>query len=830
MSAESAAAPLDQARRHIGRDILARDGGLSALRRYAEHVDRELQRLSAAAAAPSCPVAVIALGGYGRYHLCPYSDIDLLLLFGGVVGAAEERFLRDLLHPLWDARFVVGHQVREVGEIETPEADNPEFMLALADARFVAGDAALYRRLREACGRPRTRAIMLEALAGLIEERHARFSGTFYQLEPDVKEAPGALRDVAAARVIAEACDPSILRRNGDAARLAQAEDFLLKVRSLLHLERRRNDNVLGHELQEKIAEQLVYPGQSARQRVESLMADYFTHGRAVARALERVQRTAPVPLAVNLGRTRDGVRFIDETAAARQPESWLVAFQAALDADAPVADETLDCIGRHAGVATLAALLPSEGHRDALLQLLQPRRGLYARLSEMHDCGLLGRLIPPLQSITGRVVRDFYHKYTVDEHTLQTIRNLERLVAQPDAHPRFSALLAEIESPELLVLALLLHDVGKWRDEDHAVESVRMAEGVLDQLQLPAPARETVLFLVRQHLRMSQVAFRRDTEDPEIVREFAALVGSEERLKLLCLMTLADVEAVSPDTLTRWKEELLWRLYVDAYNVLTLQYGDDVIERTQGMVAACVERRPPDLDAGEVAAFLEGLPKRYLQLFDRRAVYEHVRLARDIHPDQVHLRLARAETGWELTVVTLDKPMLFANICGVLSSFGMDILRGHALTNPNGLVLDVFQFADAERFLALNPGASETVLHTIEEVVAGRSSAADRLRGRLRGLRRRPSGRVAPVVRIDRDVSRRYSVLEIVAADQLGLLYRISRGISEQGCEIDLVLISTEGETAIDVFHLTRRGAKLTPAEQQQLTAYLQRTLEDNE
>jgi [protein-PII] uridylyltransferase len=159
-----------------------------------------------------------------------------------------------------------------------------------------------------------------------------------------------------------------------------------------------------------------------------------------------------------------------------------------------------------------------------------------------------------------------------------------------------------------------------------------------------------------------------------------------------------------------------------------------------------------------------------------------------------------------------------------------MDILRGHALTNPNGLVLDVFQFADAERFLALNPGASETVLHTIEEVVAGRSSAADRLRGRLRGLRRRPSGRVAPVVRIDRDVSRRYSVLEIVAADQLGLLYRISRGISEQGCEIDLVLISTEGETAIDVFHLTRRGAKLTPAEQQQLTAYLQRTLEDNE
>jgi [protein-PII] uridylyltransferase len=447
-----------------------------------------------------------------------------------------------------------------------------------------------------------------------------------------------------------------------------------------------------------------------------------------------------------------------------------------------------------------------------------------------MHDCGLLGRMIPPFRAVTCRVVRDFYHKYTVDEHTLQTIRNVERLVSAPDAHPRFSALLREVESPELLVLALLLHDVGKWRDEDHAVESVRMAEGLLEQLRLADPARDTVIFLIRHHLRMSQAAFRRDTEDPEIVREFAALVGSEERLKLLCLMTLADVDAVSPETLTLWKEELLWRLYVDAYNVLTLQYGDDLIERTQAAAAACVERRPPDLEAAEVATFLEGLPRRYLQLFDRRAVYEHVRLARDIHPDEVHLRLAPAAAAWELTAVTLDKPMLFANICGVLSSFGMDILRGHAMTNPNGLVLDVFQFADAERFLALNPGAPDTVLHAIEDVVAGRATAADRLRGRLRGLQRRRGSRGAPIVHADGGASRKYTVVEIVAPDELGLLYRISRAISEYGCGIDLVLITTEGDTAIDVFHVTRRGGKLTPADQQDLTAHLQHTLEETE
>ena len=830
MSARSMAPSPDQARRDIGRDILAGDGGVSTLRRFAELIDRELQRLHATATPSTVPVAIIALGGYGRYHLCPFSDIDLLLLFDGDIGPAEERFLRDLLHPLWDAGFVVGHQVRQRSELEIPESDNPEFLLALADARLVAGEESLLRHLRRVWDVPQTRALVVAALDGLIEERYARFNGTFYQLEPDVKEAPGALRDVAAARTMAAACDPSMLRRTGDAARLLQAEDFLLKLRALLHLERRRNDNVLSHELQEKIAAELAYPGQTPRQQVEALMADYFSHARAVARALERVRRTAPLPVGVNLGRTRDGVRFIDETAAAQQPQAWLGVFQAAIDADTTVADDTLDAIRRNAEPCTFVALFPTTEHRAALVRFLRPRRGLYARLSELHDCGLLGRMVPPFRAITCRVVRDFYHKYTVDEHTLLTVRNLERLIVAPESHPRFAGVLREIEAPELLVLALLLHDVGKWRDEDHAVESVRMAEGFLEQLPLSEGARDTVLFLIRHHLRMSQVAFRRDAEDPEVVREFVALVGSEERLKLLCLMTLADVEAVSPDTLTRWKEELLWRVYVDTYNRLTRLYADDVLERTETMAAECVARRPPDLEPAEVASFLEGLPRRYLQLFDRKVIYEHVRLARDIHPDEVHLRLTRVDDAWELTVVTLDKPMLFANICGVLSSFGMDILRGQALTNPNGLVLDVFQFADAERFLALNPGEAEAILHAIEGVVAGSSSAADRLRGRLRGLRRRPSARVDPVVRIDGDASKKYTVLEIVALDEIGLLYRISRAISEQGCEIDLVLIATEGHTAIDVFHLTRRGVKLTAAEQQGLTAYLQQMLEDTE
>jgi [protein-PII] uridylyltransferase len=824
-------ARLDDARRSIGRDILAGEAAAAALGRYTDHVDGELRRIHAEAGPSGRPAALVAIGGYGRRHLCPFSDVDVLVLFDGAVEDAEERFLRRLLHPLWDAGFVVGHQVRDMSEIAELEVDNPEFLLALIDARLVTGDLSLFERLRASFHVPRTHAHVLGALQSLIDARHTQFNATLYQLEPDVKDAPGGLRDIAAARTVAAVTDPFLLRRNpDDAARLAQAEDFLLRVRSLLHLERRRNDNVLGHELQERLAGQFGYPGQSPGQRVEALMADYFRHARTVARVLDRARRTAPVPVGPNLGRTAEGVGFIDARKAGIQPATWLAAFQAALDADTPVADQALDAIRQNVHRYSIGDFLPTPEGRDAMMRLLVPRPGLYARLSEMHDCGLLAGLLPPFQGITCRVVRDFYHKYTVDEHTLLTIRTLERLADAPEHRQRFASVARDLDSPELLVLALLLHDVGKAGEGDHAVESVRLAERLVDEWRLADADRETVLFLIRHHLRMSQVAFRRDTEDPEIVREFAALVGTEERLKLLTLMTLADVEAVSPDTLTRWKEELLWRLYVDTYNCLTLQYGDDLIERTQAAAAECVARRPADLAAGEVADFLEGLPRRYLQLFDRRAVYDHVRLARDIHPDEVHLRLEPSDAVWQLTVVTLDKPMLFANICGVLSSFGMDILRGHAMTNPNGLVLDVVQFTDSERFLALNPGASDAVLHAIEEVVAGRSTAADRLRGRRAGLGRRRTGRTSPIVRADGEASRRYTVLEIIAPDEIGLLFRISHAIAMNGCAIDLVLIATEGDKAIDVFHLTKRGAKLTAGDQRALTEHLQHLLEDDE
>jgi len=693
----TAASLLADARRELADQSMRGQGGRAAVERYAGRIDALVQRLCAEAPPPAHPVAVVAMGGYGRRHLCLHSDVDILLVVGGPIEAGDERFLTGVLHPMWDLGLAVGHQVREIDDFASLQPDNPEFLLALSDARPVAGDRALFERVTGLVRRWDTHAHLVGALQQLAAQRHASFNDTLYQLEPDVKDAPGGLRDLTALRTFGRITDPGLIGLTpADRGRLDEAEDFLLRVRSVLHLEARRNHNVLSHDLQEKAAEALGYPGSQPRQRVERLMGDYFRHARAVTRALERARKTVPTPVGPNLVRSRDGIGFLDLQEAAIRPETWLDLFQTAVTLGEPVTDDAMGWISQHVSDCAADDFFPSASRRAALVAFLRPRPGLYARLSEMHDCGLLGRMFPEFQAIASRVVRDFYHKYTVDEHTLLTIRHLERLASPPTrSQARFASLLVDLPSPELLVLALLYHDVGKWRDDEHTTESVRMAQHMLARLDLPRESRDKIEFLIGNHLRMSIVAFRRDTEDPDIVKQLAALAGTEERLKMLCLLTLADVAAVSPGTMTPWREELLWQLYVDTYNVLTLGYGDDLIEQNVPGLAGVLANRPADVSDEEISRFLAGLPKRYLQLFSEGAIYDHVRLSRDIHPEEVHVSLDRRDSVWELTVVTLDKAFLFSNLCGLLSSYGMDILRGHALTNPNGLVLDVFRFTD---------------------------------------------------------------------------------------------------------------------------------------
>jgi [protein-PII] uridylyltransferase len=834
------AALLGAARDEYAAEALKGSAGRAVQARFAARIDELIREIvSLDRQETMLPVAVCALGGYGRRTLCLHSDVDLLVLFDGTIARSEERFVNVLLHPLWDLRLTVGHHVRELRDLDHLDVDNAEFLLALRDARLIVGDERLFGRLQQRMGEAGAdiSSQLLDSLLSLVRQRHARFNDTFYQLEPDIKNAPGGLRDLGAVRCIRAMAPP--IPPGSDTVvveRLDEAEDFLLRIRSVLHLAAGRDVNLLTHELQERVADTLGYSGAAARQRVEAMMSEYFAHARLVSKAVESsrasVERAGDHRLPRRAGRhletAADGLRFSDPARAAYQPGLWIEAFRVALANGCAVSEQARSCIQGNVEHYTADDFAATDAERRQIRSLMRPRHGLYARLSEMHDCGLLERIFPEFARIHSRVIRDFYHKYTVDEHTLLTIRGLE-LLSRPStpSRERFTVILQEVHAPELLTLALLYHDVGKWRDHDHAAESVVMAQAMMDRLQVPLEERQVIDFLIRNHLQMSQVAFRRDSEDPEVVAEFAQLVGSEELLKMLCIMTLVDIEAVSPDTLTPWKEDLLWRLYVDTYNRLTLGYADELIQKDQAGLSVLIAGRPDDIGEEELTRFVNGLPRRYLALFGLGAIYRHVRLARDIHPDEVHAAIEQHGEIWELSVVTLDKPYLFASVSGVLSYFGMDIHRAQAMTTPDGLVLDVFEFTDDGGFLRQNPGATSEILGLLQAAVAGTADVKTMLRGRERSVVYRRPRRVSPVVYIDNDYSRMYTVVEIVADDRPGLLYRISRVISGHGCDVDLALISTEGRKAIDVLHVTRQGQKLSEGAQADLKRELEHVLE---
>lgn len=815
-------------------------GGRGVQAQYAAGMDRLVRSLVEPVVGTAAPFVVCAVGGYGRRALCLHSDIDLLLVFDGAIGAAEERVVNAVLQPLWDLRLSVGQHIRELRELDEAEDDNPEFLLALLDLRLLAGDVRLFDHLLERTHRTEAarHADLVTALLKLTDERYASFNNTLYQLEPDVKNAPGGLRDISAVRWLRTlAREAFAVRGRLDGERLEDAEDFLLRIRSLLHLEHGRDANVLTHDSQDRVARALGLPGADLRQQVEALMGEYFRHARAVTRALDwsrRVVRPPAVPddagpVTASLAIGADGVEFVDPDKAAVQPAVWLEAFALAIANREPVSEQVRSVVQANVGRYTADYFTATEEGRLRLRSMLHPTPGLSARLSDMLECGLLTAIFPEFEKIHCRVIRDFYHKYTVDEHTLLAIRALESLWHPPSAsRARFASILNEVHEPELLTLALLYHDVGKWHEDDHAVESLRLARPMLARLRLPDEARQTVEFLIRHHLAMSRVVFRRDFTDPETVAQFAVEVGNEEQLKKLCLMTLVDMDAVGPGTLTPWKEDLLWRLYVDAYNRVTLGYADELIQEDQAGRASVMAERPNDVSEAELTRFLQGLPRRYLSVFGLSTIYQHVRLARGLLPDELHASLERRDDIWELTVAALDKPYLFSNIAGVLSYFGMDIHRGQAMTTPDHLVLDIFEFTDGEGFLRQNASARDEIARVLRGAVAGSIDVAALLRGRRRSIVYRRRREVGTHVHLDNTHSQKYTVLEIVTDDAPGLLHRVSRTVSDQGCDVDLVLISTEGRKAVDVLHVIRHGRKLDEPAQAQLERALEQALEE--
>lgn len=786
---------------------------------------------------------LVATGGFGRGWLFPYSDIDLLFLFND--RDAEQAFkdpVRRFSQELWDLRLKLSPASRRLSECERYDPNNTEFTISLLDCRYLAGDRDLFRKLHDKVIPKlvmKESKVLLQGLAEVTRERHSKHGMTLYHLEPNLKEAPGGLRDCNVANWLALISAMDKLHDWPEASSLRPpvrkhldaAIDFLMSARCFLHFRHGRDDNTLSWESQDEAAVRKIGAPGAEELSAADWMRIYFGHARAVQRTVTQLLEEIPEAWSalyrqVQSWRSRlttadfsvvDGLIFLQQPSALQDPEVLLRLFHFMAHHGLKLSATTEYRIEQ--ALPALAATPPRGAELWLYLQetLLQP----YAAdaLRAMHSLRLLTLLLPELKLIDSLVVRDFYHRFTVDEHSFLAIESLHRLKqSQSEWDKRYAGLLGELEDPELLYLALLLHDTGKGvPNGNHVQASLDIANRAMDRLDVDPKERAEVLFLIGSHLELS-ATLRRDIFDPGTVAAFAEKMGTPERLKMLALLTYADIKAVNPEALTPWKAENVWQLYMAADNYLNRSADQRVHTEVNDEKLARLRSLAP-VTGSKFKAFLEGFPQRYLLVHTAEEVMRHMQMADELGNDPVLVDLKRGRHWYDLTLVTKDRPFLFATLSGVLAAWGMNIVKANAFSNAAGVVVDTFHFTDRFRTLELNLSEWARFKNSVVSVMLGEADLEKMLRDRQRSEK----GVIAKVkvetkIEFDDASSATTTLVQVIAQDRPRLLHRIASCLSDEKCNIEIALIDTEGQMAIDTFYLTSGGNKLKPDHQKQV------------
>jgi [protein-PII] uridylyltransferase len=844
----------DLLRRHIagasGREIVrdlavAIDRLLRALHQYAngEH-DRRFPRLNQR-------LTVVARGGYGRSELNPYSDIDLLFLHDYKPGPYLEIVTEIILHALWDAGMTLGYSVRNVTECIRIASEDLKEKTSILDARFLAGDEKLYAQFDNALLSDvlnRNQQSFFKVKLEESRERHKRYGESIYLLEPHIKEGEGGLRDLHTAlwlakvkykvHELAELVQKAIITEP-ELEEVIAAQDFLFRVRNSLHFLTKRHTDQLTFEYQEQTAPMLGFGAGDGLAASAHLMRTYYQNATAIRRFADGL-------IARVTEETTPG-RFLRRSRG-RQIRPGVIIQQHLLgigDAEifkrAPLNLITIfaDCQGHGVELSGSAyqlvrdnLYLIDEAMRHdartgmALMGILSGRQRVAETLEAMHRAGVLGAIIPEFGNLYARVLHDLYHIYTVDRHSLAAVRELERLRAGEfkDSNPLLTEVAREFDALPIVFLALLLHDIGKGHGHDHHERGALLTAEVCARLSLDGEETDLVVFLVRNHLMMSQVAQKGDLDDLGTVDDFARQAGSIDRLKALYLLTFADMRAVAPNVYNNWRDMLLSDLYLRALKIL--EQGDhEAVDpaRRLALVKSAVRehlsaRGAPDTD---LAAFLELMPDRYFLTVPESDVGMHFDLMRATaeRPLVCRQRHFPDLEFSEFIVVTRDQPGLFSKIAGVLTANNLNILSARINTRADGIALDIFHVSHLHgaRSIAMEEGRWLRVEHDLERVVEGQQDIAKLVaqaqQSRLSG--RKFIRRVPTEVTIDNRSSEQFTVVDVFTQDRVGLLFAITHALFQLGYIIHLARISTNADQALDVFYVSdQAGKKVTDLE----------------
>lgn len=793
-------------------------------------------------------IAIVAVGGYGRGELAPYSDLDLLFLLAYKPTPWQEQVIERALYLLWDMGLKVGHAVRTVDDTIRRAQGDMTIRTAVLEARFLWGDRNLYRSLERRFGRDVVSESGPEFVHAKLAERdarHLKMGDSRYVLEPNVKEGKGGLRDLHTlfwiakylyrVKRIAELGEAGVFNKL-ELSRFARSADFLTRVRCHLHVISGRGEERLTFDSQTEIARRMGFSDGRSQRAVERFMKRYFLVAKEVgnltrifAAAIEDSQEAPRNRVRYGVAREKIGIFPVEGGRLAlpdrrhfeEHPRDLIGMFAIAQEQDIDLHPRTLWVMTQN--IARLDNDLREDRQANELfMQILTSRNDPARALRSMNEAGVMGRFLPDFGRVVAQMQHDMYHVYTVDEHSILAISILSGIERGEleDELPLATEIFPKILQRRVLYLAVLLHDIAKGRGGDHSVLGAEVADELGPRLGFNAEETETVAWLVRHHLLMSNTAFRRDLTDPQTIEDFVKVVQSLDRLRLLLVLTVADIRAVGPKVWNGWKGELLRELYYRAEEVISGGHGEAIAkqQRVQSITDALREGLG-NWDSRAVDVHIARLITPYWLAFDTPTHLAHAELMRRAEDEgerdlsfAVETRADHFRDVTEVTVFIPDARGVFARLAGAIAIAGANIVDARIFTTLDGMALDTFWVQD-ERAGAFDDERRLARLKTlVRQIADGSLDLEGEVARRRHDWQHAMTLPVAPRILIDNNASTKHTLIEITARDRLGLLYDLARALTDLALSIVTARVATFGERAVDAFYLRNSfGLKIT-------------------